>query len=295
MELKDLIPVIIAISLNTGTLIMIFIIYMEKKYKGLRYLFIILLSNYFSYITSNLLNVDNGSTLVRILKIILIITPVISIVHYTYLSINDLFRIKRNDKLHYFILILITILGFLYPIIRYNFTLFWYNLFQILAVIIFRTVTIYNVSPILFKKKNSNNITEVFLSKLYYSIIGIILLRTIDDLINIITNSFKTSAIIDHILYILFSQVVLYLMIKYYYITPLKPEIKDLKTFIHLYNLTSREEEVLNALQRGKTYKEIANELYISYETVKTHVKNVYKKTNTHSKRQLKSLLSKLI
>lgn len=294
MELKDLVPIIIAISSNTGSLIIIFIIYMDRKYKSIKYLFIILISLYLSYITSNLLNIDIGSSLVRGLKIIFIISPVIVIIHYTYLSINDLFRIKRNDKLHYFILIFITILGILYPIARYNFSLLWYNLFQIFAVITFRLVTIYNVSPILFKKKNSYNTTEVFISKLYYSIIVIIILRTIDDLINIVTKSYRTSAIVDHILYIVFGQVVLYFIVKYYYITPIKPEIKDLKTFIHLNDLTSREEEVLFALQKGKTYKEIAEELYVSFETVKSHVKNVYKKTNTHSKKQLKSLLNKL-
>lgn len=42
--------------------------------------------------------------------------------------------------------------------------------------------------------------------------------------------------------------------------------------------LTSREREILALLSHGRLQKEIAAQLHISYETVKKHVKNSYKK-----------------
>lgn len=42
--------------------------------------------------------------------------------------------------------------------------------------------------------------------------------------------------------------------------------------------LTDREKEILGLFTRGLIKKEIANELNISYHTVNTHIKNIYKK-----------------
>ena len=42
--------------------------------------------------------------------------------------------------------------------------------------------------------------------------------------------------------------------------------------------LTKRENEVLHFLARGCTRNQIARKLFISDETVKMHIKNIYKK-----------------
>jgi DNA-binding NarL/FixJ family response regulator len=44
--------------------------------------------------------------------------------------------------------------------------------------------------------------------------------------------------------------------------------------------LTLRETQILNLLSEGKRSKEMAGELFISPETVKSHIKNIYKKLN---------------
>lgn len=44
------------------------------------------------------------------------------------------------------------------------------------------------------------------------------------------------------------------------------------------YGLTAREIEVLNSISLGTPNKEISAQLFISLETVKSHVKNIYKK-----------------
>lgn len=49
--------------------------------------------------------------------------------------------------------------------------------------------------------------------------------------------------------------------------------------------LSPREHEVLVALAGGCRYKEIASQLGISYDTVRTHVQHIYKKLHVHSRR----------
>lgn len=51
-------------------------------------------------------------------------------------------------------------------------------------------------------------------------------------------------------------------------------------------NLTKRELEVLRFLAEGKSYQQIADILFISHETVKQHLKNIYRKMNVNNKIQ---------
>ncbi|MBL7701769.1 MAG: response regulator transcription factor [Ferruginibacter sp.] len=44
------------------------------------------------------------------------------------------------------------------------------------------------------------------------------------------------------------------------------------------YQLSQREKEILQLMVGGDNYKSIAAKAFISYETVRTHVKNIYKK-----------------
>lgn len=44
------------------------------------------------------------------------------------------------------------------------------------------------------------------------------------------------------------------------------------------YQLSQREKEILQLMVGGDNYKTIAGKAFISYETVRTHVKNIYKK-----------------
>jgi len=48
--------------------------------------------------------------------------------------------------------------------------------------------------------------------------------------------------------------------------------------------LSKRETEVLKFISDGQTYSMIADHMQISSETVKTHIKNIYKKLNVNSK-----------
>jgi len=48
--------------------------------------------------------------------------------------------------------------------------------------------------------------------------------------------------------------------------------------------LTKRETEILSLIAEGKTYTQISEELFISKETSKTHIKNIYSKLQVKSK-----------
>lgn len=53
------------------------------------------------------------------------------------------------------------------------------------------------------------------------------------------------------------------------------------------YDLTRREEAILVLLLEGKTRAEVAAELYVSDNTVKTHIRNLYRKMGVSGKTEL--------
>jgi DNA-binding NarL/FixJ family response regulator len=52
--------------------------------------------------------------------------------------------------------------------------------------------------------------------------------------------------------------------------------------------LTAREAEILTLLQRGRANAQIASDLHVSVETVRTHVRSVYRKLGVHSRAELR-------
>lgn len=63
------------------------------------------------------------------------------------------------------------------------------------------------------------------------------------------------------------------------------------------YNLSNREKEVLKHLAEGSNYQEIADQLFISVDTVRHHIRNIYKKLQVHSQSEAvaKAIRKKLI
>lgn len=78
--------------------------------------------------------------------------------------------------------------------------------------------------------------------------------------------------------------------------SPMSSEIarKVVQTFhkpvLHQFpeaNLTTREEEILNLLSKGFLYKEIASELFISIETVRSHIHKIYQKLQVRTRTEM--------
>ncbi|WP_235958289.1 helix-turn-helix domain-containing protein [Flammeovirga agarivorans] len=67
-------------------------------------------------------------------------------------------------------------------------------------------------------------------------------------------------------------------------IAPNKQQFKN-------YALTKREQEIASLLQKGVTYQKIADQLFISLPTVKTHASNIYKKCGVKTRNELSNLL----
>ena len=49
------------------------------------------------------------------------------------------------------------------------------------------------------------------------------------------------------------------------------------------YGFTKREKEILALLCKGNSYKMIAGSLNLSFETIRSHIKNIYEKLQVHS------------
>jgi DNA-binding NarL/FixJ family response regulator len=60
----------------------------------------------------------------------------------------------------------------------------------------------------------------------------------------------------------------------------LPPQKRELNT---AHNLTERECEILNLLVKGNSYKMIADQCFISMDTVRSHIKKIYEKLHVHS------------
>ena len=69
-------------------------------------------------------------------------------------------------------------------------------------------------------------------------------------------------------------------------------ERPELPKVLAAFNLTRREREVVEYLVCGKSTREIAEAMGISLHTVRDHLKHLYRKTGTRSRRQLLDLIA---
>lgn len=63
------------------------------------------------------------------------------------------------------------------------------------------------------------------------------------------------------------------------------------------FELSPREKEVINLLAGGNNYQQIAEQLFISVDTVRHHIKNIYKKLHVHNQSEAvaKAIRKKII
>jgi len=59
---------------------------------------------------------------------------------------------------------------------------------------------------------------------------------------------------------------------------------QSLSSKVHTFNLSDREKEVLSCLVKGMSYKLIGDACFISIDTVRGHIRNIYEKVHVHSK-----------
>jgi DNA-binding NarL/FixJ family response regulator len=71
---------------------------------------------------------------------------------------------------------------------------------------------------------------------------------------------------------------------------PIEPD----EEFYRFYGITPREREIIAYLMRGRSVPYIRDELFISQNTVKTHIKHIYAKTNVGSRQELLDLIESM-
>ena len=84
----------------------------------------------------------------------------------------------------------------------------------------------------------------------------------------------------------------IYYYISRHYFREYEPDPKVLNEDILFHEeLSEREEQVARLLILGRTNKEIAETLFVSINTIKSHIKNIYKKLNVSNRIQLVHLI----
>lgn len=67
----------------------------------------------------------------------------------------------------------------------------------------------------------------------------------------------------------------------------IKHQVKNLDEMMNKYRLSPREKQVAVFTCKGLKTKEIANKLYVSKDTISTHLKNIYRKCKVKNAVQL--------
>lgn len=95
-----------------------------------------------------------------------------------------------------------------------------------------------------------------------------------------------------NLIYLLIGLLVLSLFLNFWLIHKAKTKRKHSHSEI-TEQLTKQEQNVLDLILKNNSNKDIADALFVSVSTVKTHVNNVYKKLNVSSRDEIKSLFNK--
>jgi DNA-binding CsgD family transcriptional regulator len=69
-------------------------------------------------------------------------------------------------------------------------------------------------------------------------------------------------------------------------ISPSEPE-EVVRLNIASYGLSTREEEIVKLVVRGRSTREISKSLYISGHTVNNHLRSIFEKANVNSRREM--------
>jgi len=171
-----------------------------------------------------------------------------------------------------------------------------YFLFLSITSVVFLYIAFRAMIVARHKKRNKRSITVLLLCSILLGILVIVedkfLLSFFPSLYANAANSYIMSISLNVLNAVHCVFIVGYC---YYYLKSInEPSIqsngfvrKDSKEIMRRYNLTSREMEIMELLFCGKSNKEIADELFISVGTVKSHTHNIFAKCDVTSRKDL--------
>lgn len=251
-------------------------------------------------------------------------TLIIVAVLIVYIMINNIFLNLKNFRIWYFALGFLTIFLFLIPVMEKTAVKSW--LFYISGDIFFIVFNIYILNILKNKKMIENNdalrrykklLTYTFLMSCLVFLEDSFVIFKIDvysdTILNITNRNFS-----EDILRI--SQSIISILYFFNLFSVVSKQKEDIKTtassndynsilednteenehsyyifhiFCDTYFFTIREQEIFKHLLEDKNNKLISESLYISIGTVKTHVHNIFIKTDVSNRRELLQLYAK--
>ena len=151
-------------------------------------------------------------------------------------------------------------------------------------------ITIYYVLSFskLYKKENDY---------LLFSSLGLLVSRLSEAIITIVLMKLNISNIVQLIFSAICFIPLLFVFVKTQnekYVGTSFSETKRMALFCEKYELTNREKEILELLVQGLSDLEISSKLFISNNTVRFHISNLLKKTNSQSRIDVVNALNKM-
>lgn len=243
-------------------------------------------------------NIDNISY--NLLNLILYISEIIFV--FMMLSCvlfgNYLFSVNNIKNKNFILYIIAVIEIFLVPFrsnVIVNNDKFILKIGNI-STIVFIIVIIYILLIGIFNYKKIKNPEIKNIAKSLLIVIGLFFPGLMLDFYRKLTNInhefvFKrhhARILIHPIFYCVLSITCSYFIIRYYF-NIYKVNIKDvpLDNLLRKYDISSREKEIVKLIIKGQSNKDIADKLFISVNTVKTHVRNIYEKIGIKSRYEL--------
>jgi len=147
---------------------------------------------------------------------------------------------------------------------------------------------IHGLVTLLYIKKAKGREEESLLKGIAITFIPMLVLFPL-DMIFFRHSPFKLS----YICFSIFTVNTYYFISRYYFraYEPVPESLKIKTTFFRQQGLSEREEELSRLLIKGDTNIVIGQKLFISVNTVKSHIKNIYKKLNVSNRIQLIHLI----
>lgn len=216
-----------------------------------------------------------------------------------FLPLTTLKLLKINIKNRHIIIFLFSSLILAIPshnFISNNKYKLFFIIFYFIQVIIHFSILYYGLLIIQFNiKKIKNNEIKNFL-KNFVIIMHIFYPFFFIELTPFFLYYFKYGVGIYPLFYFTLNTLWLIFIQKFIYFPRVKISASnyDQEDFFSIYSLTNREKEIVFLILKGLSYLEISDKLYISFETVKTHINNIYKKTKVSGKVELIQLFNKI-
>lgn len=252
-------------------------------------IFILNFLTYFFYLLPNNTQFDYYNLFVNLFIILILIWPIF---YMDWCSKLFKFTIKRLKI--YIVLIIINIIFILLDFLPINDNYFFNTYGAIMQKILVIIFLIDCGLQILLSKGRTPLLVKYFcILFTIYSIFLIIIYTYIEY--NLLDDaqyiSFNNWYIFFAILFLSWN--ILQTLLQFDFIKTRSIEIDDsiISALAKKYQITKREEEIMRYITKGYTYMEMSNLCNISYNTIKTHVYNLYQKLNVSGKVELINLI----